>query len=258
MLIRPVRTRIFRENENLADFIVEQLPALPERSILVVTSKIVALAEGRTLPTQDETVREAAIKKESDFAIRTKYTWLTLKGGLLMSSAGIDQSNANGKLILLPKDCFRSALRLRNELKRRYKLKELGILIPDSRVMALRAGAVGVAMGYAGFKGIRDYRGLPDLFGRIMQISRSNIPDALASAAVLVMGEGTERRPLAVVTDAEVEFTERTNRKELVIPPEHDMYRPFFEEVKKREEKTDVLPPYMRPRPPKRNALKRR
>lgn len=251
MQVKGVRTRIFKERENLADFIVAHIPKVKEGTILVVTSKIVALAEGRTAEIKNEHSREDVIRKESDFAIRTMYTWLTLKDGLLMSSAGVDESNADGKMILLPKDSFKAASELRRELRKRYKVKKLGILIPDSRVLALRAGAVGVAMGYAGFRGIRDYRGLPDIFGRVMKISRTNIPDSLATAAVVVMGEGNEQMPLAVITDVNVEFVERTNRKELVIPPEHDMYRPFFEEVKKRTRGKDIGV-YKRPRPPRR------
>jgi dihydrofolate synthase / folylpolyglutamate synthase len=252
MEVRPIKTRIFREGDNLVDFIVAHVPRVKEGTILVVTSKIVALAEGRTVEIENEHTRDDVIKKEADFAMRTMYTWLTLKDGLLMSSAGVDESNAEGnKIILLPKDSFAAASRLRRELKKRYKVKKFGILITDSRVLALRAGAVGVAMGYAGFRGIFDYRGTKDLFGRVMKISRSNIPDSLASAAVLVMGEGREQRPLALVTGLAVEFVERTNRKELVIPPEHDMYRPFFEEVKKKNRGKDIGV-FKRPRPRRR------
>lgn len=255
MQVRPRKTRIFKERENLVDFIVHHVPRVKENTILVVTSKIVALAEGRTADIIDDTTREKIIRAESDFALRTKYTWLTLKDGLLMSSAGVDESNADGRLILLPKDSFKAAANLRRELRTRYGVQNLGVLIPDSRVLALRAGAVGVAMGYAGFRGIRDYRGTPDIFGRTMKISRTNIADSLATAAVLVMGEGAEQRPLAVITDAEVEFTERTNKKELAIPPEHDMYRPFFEEVRKHEKRTGPPPPYKRPAPRRRPSL---
>lgn len=252
MQVKPVKTRIFREGENLADFIVEHLPKLKEDSILVVTSKIVALAEKRAIAIENEKTREDVIKRESDFAIPTRYTWLTLTQGLLMASAGVDESNADGKLILLPKDSFKSAALLRRELLKRYRLKRLGVLITDSRVLPLRQGAVGVAMGYAGFRGIQDYRGTKDIFGRIMKISRSNIPDGLASAAVLVMGEGDERRPLALVEGLPVEFTERVQRKELMIPPEHDMYRPFFEKIKWLQRGKGPLSPWKRPRPRKK------
>ncbi|MGB4076419.1 MAG: coenzyme F420-0:L-glutamate ligase [Minisyncoccia bacterium] len=253
MQVKPIRTRIFKRRENLADFIVAHIPKLSDDSVLIVTSKIVALAEGRTVPIIDEHTREKAIRAESEFALRTEYTWLTLKDGLLMASAGVDESNAEGEnVILLPKDSYKAAATLRKELMKHYRLKRLGIVIPDSRVVPLRQGAIGVAMGYAGIKGIRDYRGLPDLFGREFKVSRSNIPDMLASAAVLVMGEGTERCPLALVTGAPVTFTNRVNRKEVTIAPEHDMYRPFFQEITRRERKFGSPPPYKRPAPPRR------
>lgn len=255
MKVLPRKTRIFREGESLKDFIVAHIPRVAENTVLVITSKIVALAEGRTADIVDASTREKVIRSESDFAIRTLYTWLTLKDGLLMSSAGVDESNADGKLILLPKDSFAVATKLRRELRAHYGVKNLGILIPDSRVMALRAGAVGVAMGYAGFRGIRDYRGTPDIFGRAMKVSRTNIADSLATAAVMVMGEGAEQQPLALITDAVVEFTERTNRTELTIPPSHDMYRPFFEQVGKHEKRVGTPPPYKRPAPRHRPAL---
>jgi len=107
----------------------------------------------------------------------------------------------------------------------------VGVLVTDSRILPLRAGIVGVALGYAGFKGVRDYRGTPDIFGRVLKLSRTDVADSLAAAAVLQMGEGAEQQPLALITDARVEFTERTSRRELRIDPKEDLYRPLFEHL---------------------------
>lgn len=232
MLVRAVKTRIFKEGEDLAAFITHAVPKLKERSILVVTSKIVALAEGRTAEVKDAHTREELIKKESEFVMRTKYTWLTIKDGTVMASAGIDESNANGKLILLPRDSFKSAQKLRKALQKHYNVKKLGIVITDSRLLPLRRGIVGVAFGYAGFKGLRDYRGTPDIFGRKLQLALTDIADSLATAAVMLMGEGNEQQPLAVIEDAPVEFAERVNVKELRMPIEDDVYGPLFRRKK--------------------------
>jgi dihydrofolate synthase / folylpolyglutamate synthase len=237
MLVRTIQTRIFNECENLADFISEHLPRLAEGSVLVVTSKIVALSEGRTRNMVGIKNRERIIKEESSLAIRTKYTWLTIKDGMVMSSAGIDESNANGKLILLPKDSFIVAAKLRNALRKTYTLKKLGVLITDSRLFPLRAGIVGVALGYAGFKGVKDYRGNKDIFGRVLKYSRVDVADSLATAAVLEMGEGAEQQPLAVIENAAVEFCERVNRKELVIDLEEDVYLPLFARISRKNSK---------------------
>ncbi len=238
MHIRPVRTRIFKEHENLAEFIAKYFKKIPEQTVLVVSSKIVALSEGRTIasvrPPEVEQMRERMIGKESAWAVKTKYAWLTEKDGMMMANAGIDESNTNGTLVLLPKDSFKSAAALRAALRRKYKIKNLGVVITDSAIMPLRAGVTGAAIGYAGFKGVREYRGKKDLFGRIMKISRTNVADSLATAATLVMGEGAERQPLAIITDAPVEFVEKINKKELRIAPKDDIYWPALKNLKKK------------------------
>jgi F420-0:gamma-glutamyl ligase len=241
MKVLPIKTRIFKENENLFDFIVSYVKKLKNNSIIVVTSKIVALSEGRVTIVKNEKERGELIRKESQFAMRTKfspgsksrYVWLTIKDGMVLASAGIDDSNANGKTILLPKDSFRTSEDLRRKLMKHYKIKNLGIIISDSRILPLRAGIVGVAVGYAGFQGIRLYRGKPDIFGRILKFSRTDIADSLTTAAVLLMGEGKERQPLAVITDSKVVFVNKTNKNELRINPKDDLYQPLFARIKK-------------------------
>ncbi len=233
MKVIPVKTRIFKEGESLVDFVLGYVPRLKEGSVLVVTSKIVALAEKRTVEIKSARAKDDIIRAESEFAIKTKYCWLTIKDGMVLPSAGVDESNANGKLILLPRDSFKTALLLRRKLQREYGVKKLGIIITDSRTIPLRAGITGVALGYAGFRGVKDYRGTPDIFGRKFKFSRTDMADSLASAAVLVMGEGNERKPLAIIEDAPIEFRDKINREELHIDIEDDMYRPLFSRLPK-------------------------
>ncbi len=233
MIVKPIKTRIFQEGEDLFNFINKYIKKLPEKSVLVVTSKIVALAEKRTVVVKDEKAREKIIRAESQMAVRTKYVWLTIKDGMVMASSGIDESNANGKLILLPKNSFKTANYLRTQLRKKFKIKNLGVLITDSRVMPLRAGVTGVALGYAGFKGLKSYIGTPDMFGKKFIFSTTNTADCLATAAVLTMGEGREQQPLAMITDTLIEFCEKTNPKELLIDIKNDMYLPIFKKIPK-------------------------
>lgn len=228
MKVSPIKTRVFNEGEDLVSFIKEHVPHLDEGSVLVVTSKIVALAEKRTINETDAITKEKVIKEESEIAIPTKHVWLTLKDGMAMASAGIDESNANGKLILLPKNSYDCAEILHKELRINYKLTDLGILITDSHTAPFRAGVTGVALGYAGFKGIKDYRGQNDIFNRPFKFSQVNIADGLAAAAVLEMGEGDEQQPLAVINNTSLEYCEKVDRNELLIPLEDDMYLPIF------------------------------
>ncbi len=232
MLVRPIKTRIFLEGESLPDFIEKYIPRLKENSVLVVTSKIVALAEKRTAP-NDLKTKVRLIKSESQFALATKWVWLTLKDGFVIANAGIDESNANGKLILLPKDSYKAAAKIRTEMKKRYGVKNLAVILTDSRIWPLRAGVTGVALGYAGLKGLKDYRKLTDLFGRGFKFETVSVVDSLAAAAVITMGEGDECIPLAVIENAPVEFVERVRAHELQIPLEDDIYLPFFGKLPK-------------------------
>ena len=233
MNIQPIKTKIFQEGENLFEFITKYIKKVKEDSIVVVTSKIVALFERRTAKIENIETKSNLIKRESDFAIPTRYAWLTIKDGVVMASAGIDESNANGKLIMLPKNSFASAALLRIQLQKKYKVRNIGVLITDSRTMPLRAGVSGVAVGYAGFKGIKDYRGKKDIFGRTFKMSRIDVADSLASSAVFVMGEGDELQPLALIEGANVQFCDRVNRKEIYIDIGNDMYRPLFDQLPK-------------------------
>ncbi|MBY0539686.1 coenzyme F420-0:L-glutamate ligase [Patescibacteria group bacterium] len=222
MNIFSVKTKIFKEGEGLPDFVLTHIPKLKEGSVVVISSKIVSLSEGRTANPKD---RERLIKKESAWAKKTQKVWLTEKDGILMANAGIDESNGNGKIILLPRDSYKSAIRLRAVLKKKFKLKKLGVIIADSVPMSRRKGVVGVALGYAGFKGVKDYKGKKDLFGRTFKFASTNVADSLATAAMLTMGEGSERQPLAVIENAPVVFTGTVRKGDIQVSSKEDMFR---------------------------------
>ncbi len=229
MEIRAIKTEIFHESEDLLQFIFKYIKKIPESSVLVVTSKILALSEGRTASYKSEKEKVELIKKESQMAIKTSIAWLTIKDGIVMANSGIDESNSEGKLILSPQNSFASAEILRKSIMKKFNLKKFGVLIVDSGLLPLRAGAVGVALGYAGFEGVRSYVGKKDLFGRVLKMSKTNVADALATSAVLLMGEGKEAQPLALITHAPVIFiNKKVNRKELIMDRKKDLYAPLF------------------------------
>jgi F420-0:gamma-glutamyl ligase len=75
--------------------------------------------------------------------------------------------------------------------------------------------------------------GKPDLYDKSMRITQINLLDALATSAVLVMGEGNEQTPLAVISDApKISFLTRppTSAEEqiILIPMEEDLYAPLL------------------------------
>ncbi|MDR0292345.1 MAG: coenzyme F420-0:L-glutamate ligase [Elusimicrobium sp.] len=231
MKLKTIKTKVFKENESLSAFITEHIPALKDGSVIVVSSKIAALAEGRVLPPCSEKEFEKIIKKESSFALKTHYCYLTIKDGAVMTNAGVDRSNADGKIILLPRDSYKTARRLRIALKKFYKIKNLGIIITDSFILPLRAGVTGAAVGYSGFKGVKNYIGKPDIFGRKLKTTLVDAADPLSAAASFLMGEAAEKTPLCIIEDAPVIFTNRDKKGELKYPLKKDLYYPLLKTV---------------------------
>ena len=229
MIVNAIRTRVFEEREDLAEFIIKHIPTLKEGSVLAVASKIVALAEGRVVDIHGKKAKEELIRAESEWALKVLPTWwLTIRDGSIGVNAGIDESNAKRGMILLPKDSFVSAALLRKQLMKHFSVRQCGIIITDSRIMPLRAGVAGVALGYAGFKGVYDYRGKKDIFGRTMEVTQINIADSLATAATFVMGEGSEQQPLSIIEDPPVQFVSSVDPSEVRMDRKHDMYRHLF------------------------------
>ncbi|MGZ3655437.1 MAG: coenzyme F420-0:L-glutamate ligase [Bdellovibrionota bacterium] len=232
--VHPVETAIFPEGGNLAEFVHAQVPAnlVKERMILAITSKIVSLSEKR-LVSPKEIDKAALIEREADIFIgEVGYgCYLTVKEGLFIPSSGIDESNsASGDFILYPADPYESARRLWAALRELWSLQELGILLTDSHTSPLRKGVTGVCLSHWGFGGVRNMIGTKDLFGRELMMTKMNLADGLSAAAVLMMGEGAERRPLAVLEGANCEFHDMVDANELRMPPKDDLYYPFFKQ----------------------------
>lgn len=231
MRIKAYKTGIFKENGDLPAFIKKYLPSLKEGGIIAVSSKVAGLWEGRTA---DLALKEKIIKESSDFYLETSLCYFTVKNGMVMTNAGVDESNIKGRLSLLPEDPYKTASRLRAALKEIYKVKKLGVILTDSMILPLRAGVISAAVGYAGFKGVKDYRGKGDIFGRKLKMTLVDAADTLAACAGFMMGEGREKKPFAVIEDAPVRFVSKQKKGEITYPLRDDLYYPFFKPFFKR------------------------
>lgn len=230
--VTPIQTDIFPAGGDLAEFAARHVPPsqVRERMILAVTSKIVSLAENRLVP-HDSIDKAALVKQEADvFLGEVGYgCFLTVKEGLFIPSAGIDESNsAGGDYIVYPAKPYESAERLWRALRERWGIKELGILLTDSHTSPLRKGVTGICLSHWGFTAVRNMIGTRDIFGRELMMTKMNLADGLSAATVLMMGEGSEKRPLAVVHGAECEFHDVVDPEDLRMPLKDDLYYPFF------------------------------
>ena len=225
LTIHPLKNiPLIEAGDNLADLIVEALGDAGiepvDGDILVLAQKIVSKSEGRRVLLADIDPSAAAVRlagetdkdprlvelilRESSAVVRSAPGVIIVRHrlGVVSANAGIDQSNidhADGECaLLLPENPDLSALRLREALQQEF-CKNLGVIVSDSMNRPWRLGTVGYAIGSAGITVLEDRRGDMDIFGRELHVTMSNHADSIATAAMLVMGETSERVPAALV-----------------------------------------------------------
>ena len=209
---------------DLAALIADAAPDLRDGDILVVTSKIVSKAEGRIVTTS----REQAIEAETARVVARRGATMIAqtRHGLVLAAAGVDESNtAPGTVVLLPEDPDESARRLRKALHARTA-RTVGVVISDTMGRPWRAGQTDNAIGAAGVRPVRDYRGEADTFGNILEVTVAAVADEIAAAADLVKGK-SRGVPVAVVRGLDGLVTEQDGpgARELIRPAEEDMFR---------------------------------
>ena len=202
------------EGDDLAAMLVALLPAdgpdaLADGDVVMVTSKVVAKAEGRVRagPREDavveETVRVVARRGPTIIA-RTRH-------GLTMAAAGVDGSNvATGQVVLLPVDPDSSAQLMRRRLAE-LTGHVVGVVVTDTAGRAWREGQTDIAVGAAGIRVVEDFAGRVDGHGNALVVTAPAVADELAGAAELAQGK-LGGRPFAVVR----------GRADLVLPAGDD------------------------------------
>jgi coenzyme F420-0:L-glutamate ligase/coenzyme F420-1:gamma-L-glutamate ligase len=235
--------------EELVAAALREGDVLRSGDIIVVAQKIVSKAEGRQVCLTDvklgeparqlaaQTAREPAMAQlildESSEILRATPAAIIArhKVGHVLANAGIDASNIeggdSGMALLWPSDPDASARAIRAEI---YQLCGAwpAVVIADSMGRAWRIGTVGAAIGCAGLCVLDDRRGKgQDLFGRTLQATVIAVADAVAAVAVLVMGEGAEGTPAAVVRGGGhwVSRDDGPGAVSALRPPAEDMFR---------------------------------
>ena len=227
--------------DNIYPILDRYLPKLKEGDVVFITSKILAIHQGRCLLISDVKDKDALIVSESDRYIPRSevphgYAVLTLKDHTLIPSAGIDESNANGYYILWPTDTQQLLKEICLYLKRKHKIRKLAVIATDSHTTPLRYGVTGISVGFFGLEPLFDYRGKKDIFGRALKMTQTNIVDALSATAVLLMGEGNECTPILIGRGLDfIKFTTKDRYQTMVIDPEEDLYFPLLKVFKKKK-----------------------
>src|SRR3989344_8105642 len=151
MVVSPIKTQkvVPGKHSDLYAVLDRYLPPMKDGMIVAITSKIVAICEGRFVKIGTAN-KDDLIAQEAEYYLPRKLNkygvMLTIKQNILAPSSGIDESNAEGHYILWPKDPQKTANEIRAYLRKKYRLKKLGIIITDSRTLPLRWGTIGVCL----------------------------------------------------------------------------------------------------------------
>jgi coenzyme F420-0:L-glutamate ligase/coenzyme F420-1:gamma-L-glutamate ligase len=215
---------------------------LADGDIVVVAQKIVSKAEGRLVNLESVTPSEFAIEiankqqrdprlievilSESANIVRSDdHVLITeTKHGFICANAGVDRSNVVGKdwVSLLPVAPDDSALLLKTRFAELLKVN-VAVVITDTFGRAWREGLTNVAIGVAGVKPLKDFRGKTDDHGKDLSATVLAVADDIAASSGLLMRK-TARIPAVVIRGYYFDHGDG-GAKELVRPKERDLFR---------------------------------
>jgi coenzyme F420-0:L-glutamate ligase/coenzyme F420-1:gamma-L-glutamate ligase len=226
---------------DLAAAIAERID-VADGDIVVVTSKIVSKAEGRTVELDSVTPSAFAeqwaavwdkdprvvelVLRESRRVVRQIGPVLITEThhGFVCANSGVDQSSsgAPGRVVLLPIDPDGSARRLR------ARFAELGvdvaIIVSDTFGRPWREGQTDVAIGIAGLAPLTSYIGDVDPHGHEFRVQELCVADELAGAAELVKGN-TTRVPVAIIRGLRWVPDDAASIQPVLRDPSRDLFR---------------------------------
>ena len=244
LTLTPVVVRPKSSRFDVVSLIEEKLGGqLKDGDVLVISSKFVAVSEGRVVKLgsvragqrakrlaaenrMDERLCELVLRESDEIVGGIPGFVLTSKDGLLTPNAGIDKSNVkHGSVVLYPRRPELSAWRIREALKFSRGVS-VGVVICDSRLSPTRRGTTGVAIASSGIEAVIDMRGRKDLFGNVLKVTSQSVADDLSSAAEILMGESDEATPIVLVRGLGrrlLRNTEYSGRR-FSIPMDEDVY----------------------------------
>lgn len=210
---------LITKDHNIAKIICS-LTQLKDHDIIVVASTIVSKAEDRkidpdTISPSPEAIRisnltdndpkfvQAVLDECTEVILESPIFLVRHTSGNICINAGIDRSNVEDGLLLLPVDPDRSARKIKDDI---FNLtgKRVSVIITDTNGRAFREGQTGIALGVSGINTHHDWRGSTDLFGTILEVANEAVVDELAGFANCMMGEGNWGTPVVVIRGFEL------------------------------------------------------
>ena len=240
---------LIKKGDDVAQIIVDVAEknglAFEDGDVVVVAQKVFSKAEGREVNLRTVVPSEEARRIAKKIGKNARFVELVLretkrlikvssdvllvedKRGLVCINAGIDKSNVKGRenFALLPENPDYSAEKCRLEIKK-LTGKNVAVIISDTYSRPFRRGQVNFAIGMAGLKPFRDYRGTMDLFGQVLKVKNVAVVDEIAATAELLMGQAREKTPVVIFKRlSNLSFCERSDVDELFISAEEDLFK---------------------------------
>jgi coenzyme F420-0:L-glutamate ligase / coenzyme F420-1:gamma-L-glutamate ligase len=234
------------EGNDLAATIADAATAadspLADGDIVVVTSKVVSKAEGRTVELadvepspfavewsakwdKDPAVTEVVLREAKRIVRQLGPVLITeTQHGFVCANSGVDQSSsgAQGRLVLLPNDPDASARRIRAGFAEAGV--DVAVIISDTFGRAWREGQTDIAIGIAGMQPIHSYIGQFDPHGHEFKVQAVCLADELAGAAELVKGN-ISRMPVGVIRGYEWEPDDTATIAPVLRDQSRDLFR---------------------------------
>ncbi len=238
MLIEGIKSEVITPEADLFKSLIDALQGVKveEKDIIVITSKVLAVSQGKVVKIRDKEDFKNLVKEQSAYLFKQDFhdreVPLTVKNSIFIPQAGIDRSNIDsGYAVLWPEKPFEEAYKFYYRIKKHFKIKKTGIIISDSCCLPLRKGVTAISLAHAGFHAVNDLRGKNDLFGNQLNYSTQNVADMLACAAHLIMGESTEQMPFALIKGAPVRFTDKKpDPGQTIMPPAKCLFAPLYDQ----------------------------
>lgn len=231
----------------VSEAVSEKGLTIEDGDVLVIAQKIISKSEGRIVDLKSVTPSDFSMTLSTEVSKDPRLIEVILsettkiikmdqrkpekgrlivetRGGVISANAGVDASNVSGgdMVTLLPVDSDESARGLASGFKSLLST-DVAVIITDTVGRPWREGLVDIAIGCAGIKALKDFRGETDSKGFELNATVMAVADEIASAAGLLM-EKAGSVPVVIVRGYEFEKGE-TGASELIRDPEEDLFR---------------------------------
>ena len=127
-------------------------------------------------------------------------------------------------MLLLPENPKKSANDIQTQINTQIG-KNISVIITDSMTRPYRSGVTNFAIASSNIQSLIDLKGEEDIFGNELHATEIAIADELAAAAGLLMGQGSDMKPVVIIKGFDRSNYSVNNAYDLIVNKDEDLYR---------------------------------